>query len=765
MRTLLSRLARASSALLAAVALLPAAPAVAVGPGSLDSSFAGGTVWAPAGSQFFGVGVAPGSEVIAAGQMGGDVFVQRYTQAGAPDGSWTGGEGVARAVAVQPNGQVVVAGGAGGMFVERFNANGSLDKNFGSGGEALAGPLGSSAVASSVAIAPDGKVVVAGCVGAGACTRIDNTQIAVARFNANGTLDGSFGSSGNGTEIINLGLPYESAQGVAVQPDGKIVLAGYQQGSPNYAFFNALIMRLTVAGALDPGFNGNGVISWHRSGGAGSGSDIFNAVALQRDGKIVAAGADGGGPYAVLLRVNPNGSLDSSFQSGGETDFSSGKYGIAVPVGAYGVGIAGGGRIAAAGAAEPSGADYRAALWMAAPGGGPDPSFGTAGEVDQSGEVEGCALAIDPVTGNLVMAGGTVSSTASSREPCTNGGGSGYGLTGFVSRYLGFGPPPSGPSSTTSAPVASTATATDVSQVAATLNGQLDTGGLPTTYYFRYGPTSSYGSQTAAVDIPAASGPEVVSAQLGSLQPATTYHYELVASNAAGTSNGGDQSLTTAAPTPPALSTGAAGALTEISARITGRVDPAGLPTTYRFEYGRSPALGSATRPAQISPATGQRAVTATLRRLRPATTYYYRLVATNPDGATYGETVTFATLPRLRARVTGAKRSYRFGSLELRGIVLRVSCNQACSAAGSLILPAAAARRLGLGARAIMIAQGAGHARRAATLTLRLRVIPAGERVLARSLPRLLSSLRVVVDPVGGGSRVSTSRAPTLER
>ena len=252
------------------------------------------------------------------------------------------------------------------MFVMRLNANGTADTSFGSGGVARA--FGGSGAANAIGIQPDGRIVVAGSV-----NPID-TRIAVARFNSNGSLDTSFGSGG--TEVLSIfGLPYEAAQGLTVQPDGKIVLVGYEQGSPFYAFYNGLVIRLGCNGALDPSFNGSGVVSYHK---AGSGYDTLNAVTLQNDGKIVAAGADVGGPYATFLRLNANGSDDSTFGSSGEAALSSGTA-TSRPFGAYGVGIGGGGRVVGAGAAALNGTDLRAGLWAATSGGAAEPTFGNGG--------------------------------------------------------------------------------------------------------------------------------------------------------------------------------------------------------------------------------------------------------------------------------------------------------------------------------------------------------------------------------------------------
>lgn len=518
--------------LLAVLVLLSwAGSASAQAPGSLDGAFGSGGVASVSGAQLFGVGVQADGEVVAAGQSQGSVLLQRFTASGQPEGRSLGGGGTARAVAIARGGEIVVAGNSGGMFAERFSAGGAPDATFGSSGVAIATPLGSAATADAVAVQPDGKIVVAGCVNASACTPVANTQIAVARFNANGTLDPSFGSGG--AVVIHLGLPYAAAMGVAIQPDGKIVLVGYEQGSTTFAFFNGLVIRLTSSGALDPSFNGSGVFSYHQPGG---GYTSLNAIALQNDGKIVAAGADAGGPNALLLRLSSTGALDSGFGSAGVTAISAG-IATSHPFGAYGVGIAGGGAVVASGAYNDNG-QSDAALWAATAGGAPPPGFGSGGTVRApAGGFEGCALAIAP-DGSLVTAGNSVSVTTQA-DPCTVTGSS----SAFVARFIGYGPPPVPPTGT--APSVSTGGANGISATEASVTGQVNPDGLPTSYGFEYGTTAAYGSSTPAASLSAGASAETVSATLRNLSPGTTYHYRLVASNSAGTTRGLDGTFTT----------------------------------------------------------------------------------------------------------------------------------------------------------------------------------------------------------------------------
>lgn len=645
------------TALALALAIAPAGVARAAGPGSLDTGFSGGVVSLGANSQLFGVAVRADGEVLAAGQTGGSVLLERFTAAGQAVAS-IGPSGVARAVALQPDGRIVVAGASGGMFAERFNPDGTVDRSFGSGGRAGAPALGASGIANAVATGPDHKIVLAGSVNTA------NGRIALARFNPNGSPDPSFGSGG--TEILDLGLPYAAAEGVAVGGDGKIVLVGHEQGSPNYAFYNGLVIRLNPNGSLDPSFAGSGVLSYHKSGG---GYDSLNAVALQNDGKIVVGGSDlENNPYALFLRVNSDGTLDPSFGSGGVATLSAGSF-TENPVGANGVAIAGGARIVGAGATQQNGTDFRAGLWALTPGGSADPQFGGGtGVVEQQTGTEACALAVAP-DGGLVIVGNTVSAFGSNNPPCSvNDGTGGFAPTGFAARYIGYGPPPP--------PVA-----------------------------------------------PPPPGPPPVR---------------------------------TAAPS---ATTAGAARITEVSAQASGKVNPNGLTSAYHFDFGQTTKYGSSTGTVTLASASSAVGVSTSLTRLRPRTTYHYRLVASNSDGISYGADRTFKTLPPLTASLRGLARSYSISAVAHRGLAVKVGCSQACSIRGSLLLSADTAKQLGLGRHRRAIASSTGTLTRAASVRLRLSFSRAAKRALAHRRT-LTVTLRIVAAPRGGGRAVTFTRA-----
>jgi uncharacterized delta-60 repeat protein len=413
--TRVTRLAVLATALATAAALFSASVASAAG--TLDTSFgSGGKASLPSGAQALGVTVQSNGQTVVAGESGGKVLVDRLSTSGAVTGSYTGPVGYARAVAIQPDGKIVVAGSNGSaMFVERLTTGLAPDSSFGHGGSVTA-LSGQSAVANGVAVSPDGSIVAAGATSSGT---------AVAKFSSSGAQQFA--------EALNLGAG-SLARGVAVQSDNKIVLVGSQTPSQ---ITNAVVARLTTAGALDSSFGGHGALTYSYPG---SGYTAFNGVALQSNGQIVAAGSAAEGPHMVLLRVNSNGSVaGASSLSAGQNDAVQ-----SYPIGAYGVAIAGGGAIVAAGNYEDSGTEFDQALWAFNSSGSPEGGFGTGGTVlNPTGEFEGCAIAVAP-NGSLLTAGDAVTQFPNA-NPCAAGQSNG----GFVTRFTGFGPLPVTPPSTT----------------------------------------------------------------------------------------------------------------------------------------------------------------------------------------------------------------------------------------------------------------------------------------------------------------------------
>lgn len=235
------------------------------------------------------------------------------------------------AMALQSDGKVVAVGSTydpanpsqtstDNFALARYNTNGSLDATF-SGDGKLMTDFGGFDNARGVAIQSNGKIVVSGRTCSAA-----QCDLAVARYNTNGWLDTAF--SGDGRQVIPFGKGQNATYGgIAIQPDGKIVIAGYMVNSNgNYDF---AAYRLNTDGSPDATFSGDGRVNI----GFGSGRlDDADDLVLQ-NGKIVLAGETCGSTCVfAVVRLNSNGSLDSTFSSDGKqvTDFGPNAYGYAV---------------------------------------------------------------------------------------------------------------------------------------------------------------------------------------------------------------------------------------------------------------------------------------------------------------------------------------------------------------------------------------------------------------------------------------------------
>jgi uncharacterized delta-60 repeat protein len=282
---------------------------------------------------------------------------------------------IAQAAAIEPDGKIVVAGysnavGTRDVALARYNRDGSLDPSFGSGGKVLT-DLGGLDEASAVAVEADGKIVAVG---------VSTFRFAILRYNRDGSLDSSFGSGGK--VLPDLGALQSGSNGafaVAVEPNGKIVAAGSVARDPAEGPDFALV-RCNRDGSLDPSFGSGGKVLTHL-GSAGSG-DVALAVAIQPNGKIVAAGFSItssptlSSPFA-LARYNRDGSLDPSFGSGGKVLTHFGPASFDIP---RALALEPDGKIVAAGGSETGGSsDF--ALVRYALDGSLDQSFGSGGKM------------------------------------------------------------------------------------------------------------------------------------------------------------------------------------------------------------------------------------------------------------------------------------------------------------------------------------------------------------------------------------------------
>ena len=159
-----------------------------------------------------------------------------------------------------------------------------------------------------------------------------------------------------------------------------------------------------------------------------------------------------------------------------------------------------------------------------------------------------------------------------------------------------------------------------------TLNGTVNPNGCSTNVRFQYGRTTSYGSTTAN-QAKTGNTTQNVAANISGLTAGTTYHFRIVATNSGGTRHGSDRTFTTTGP--PVVTTNAATNVESRSATLKGTVNPRGLNTNVRFQYGRTTSYGSTTANQAKTGNTTQN-VAANISGLTAGTTYHFRIVATN---------------------------------------------------------------------------------------------------------------------------------------
>ncbi|MCC6690269.1 MAG: T9SS type A sorting domain-containing protein [Bacteroidia bacterium] len=323
------------------------------------------------------------------------------------------GAGV-NAIAIQSDGKIVAVGysitsGKKDFAVARYNSNGTLDATFGSGGKVSTDVAGGNDEARAVAIQADGKIVVAGYAVLGAAS-----DFAVMRYTSAGALDATFGTSGiqytsisgitdianailivpsNGRIILGGGsngkfclIAYKASNGtldswasggkavttlsgaasissLAFQSDGKIVAGGYVQGT-NKDF---QLVRYTSTGFVDNTFGGSTGVKKDISG-----DDAVKSVAIQTDGGIIAAGYSGSASQFTLVRFNTNGTVDAGYGTSGVATSTCGSA-------ANGVAVLATGKSVAVGSGSGNGGDFGLSQFNTI--GANDNSFGTSGNV------------------------------------------------------------------------------------------------------------------------------------------------------------------------------------------------------------------------------------------------------------------------------------------------------------------------------------------------------------------------------------------------
>jgi uncharacterized delta-60 repeat protein len=310
---------------------------------------------------------------------------------------------LAYSVAVQPDGKIVLCGQSGvspnlHSALARYDRSGRLDATFGTSGKVTIAFNSVSDYLYAVAIQPDGKIVAAGST--------NTTSFLVARFNADGSLDQAFGT--NGSVGTTFGDQSAEARGGVVQADGKIIAVGVS-GAGSYSELNDFVLaRYNSDGSLDQSFATGGKVRTHFPGVDNTGSTA-TSVALQSDGKLVVGGyrkqSDRTPHEFALARYNSNGTLDSTFGQAGKVMTRLGL-GDAY---SFGIVLQSNGRIVLAGYSSTT-LDHDFSLVGYTANGALDSTFGNGGIVttDFSGGTDDIAYAITKQSdGKLVVAGRT----------------------------------------------------------------------------------------------------------------------------------------------------------------------------------------------------------------------------------------------------------------------------------------------------------------------------------------------------------------------
>lgn len=391
----------------------------------------------------------PDGKIVLLGQLGNSTLNQygltRYNTNGSLDTSFDGDGWVATdlpglqerllAAAIQADGKIVAAGNVynGSIWVfavVRYNTDGSPDNSFGSGGIVNVAFNGQNDAARGVAIQADGKIVVAGDTGSAGGTHQD---FAVARLNTDGTLDNTFDGDGKLTTTFS-GSTSNFPRSVLVQPDGKIVVSG----KANNDFAAA---RYNTDGSLDTSFDGDGMVTTDVF--VGSFEEAWSSV-IQPDGKLLLGGVSGANNGLTLVRYNTDGSLDQTFDSDGKASTTVGVSGGI----ANSIAVQSDGKIVAGSQARvvpglPATYDFAAVRFNS--DGSLDSTFGTGGKVTTdlgSADEDGRSILIQ-ADGRIVLAGSSNSNFAAVRYNTdgtldTSFDGDGIVLTNFDNVPIAF---------------------------------------------------------------------------------------------------------------------------------------------------------------------------------------------------------------------------------------------------------------------------------------------------------------------------------------
>lgn len=653
-----------TSLLFALAALIGHATTSSAAPGDLDTTFgSGGIVTTAIGQVSTATGVAMQSDqkILAVGeaqlQFALAFALVRYNADGSLDTSFgnsgkvttvfdaisgwapNNGEASSQSVALQSDGKIVAVGrsvnattGLQTFALARYNADGSLDTTFGSGGKVITSFGGNGdTVANDVTIQSDGKVVVVGSAGI-----VDNAHrsIAVARYNSDGTLDSTFGNGGKVATNFQAGSD-DAASGVAVQNGGKLVVGG---GTSNHF----AVVRYNTDGSLDPTFGTGGKVMTNMEGVYERGVRPL----VQSDGKLVLLGSTyslAADHYTLAIaRYNNDGSLDTTFGSNGKVNTSIVDNATCSALQSNGKILVGGGSSTLA----------RYNL-----DGSIDTTFGSNGQVSVSNGCSSIALQSD---GNVVVTGNN--------------------SVFVVARYVGDVPLPP--------PTVSTGAAQLIAATSAEGFAAVTPSGLNTLHWLQYGVApANLNLETNHSDTPGGGNYTI---GLNGLTPSTTYYFRAVARSSSGTVYGRTLSFTTLAA--PTLTTGSASNVTSAGGSLSATVNPNGVSTRVFFAYGGDTGYNTGITDSQTISGTSPVLVSAFINGLQPNTVYHFRVFTTSASGTFYGADQTFDTLGTLTVVQKGdGAAGITSGSFSVLG-------NPALNGAGHIAFQAAVAGPKGSG-------------------------------------------------------------------
>lgn len=285
----------------------------------------------------FAISVQPDGKIVVAGQSGANVMqssiaLARYLPDGSLDNSFgaagkvvtsvgSNNQAYATCLAITPAGKILAGGNAYHdsdhyFTLVQYQSNGNLDQGFGAGGVVLTNVVDGDNFIESIAVLPDGKIMVAGH----SEKSFSDSDFSMARYFPDGSLDPSFGSGG--ILSFSFGLSNDYCRAMAIQADGKIVLAG-NSGTPGN--FDFALARFHSDGSLDESFGDNGRVITDFGGQ----TEYLSSVVIQDDGKILVGGH--AGSYMeydlAMARYNTDGTADLSFGNGGKVFLSIGEKG------------------------------------------------------------------------------------------------------------------------------------------------------------------------------------------------------------------------------------------------------------------------------------------------------------------------------------------------------------------------------------------------------------------------------------------------------